>query len=408
MAGNRLSVDRIVRAAPDPSSADPDRQAALAALRKSGFPSSRHEDWRHNRRLPFGGVDLTRPPKPAPPDTAKTPFTAFPQLSILDGYSFPGKIFQPWLASRKDFQFLPGQNPFFDLNMVLSPDPVFLAFPPDTLETTPFYFPIRDTGNAGLTHPRLHLTVRSGSNVTVLIQQFSGNGNATARNLALTVHLEPMAHLTLFTLDETMPGDTRMVSAFLTQDRDSTLNWTHLSLAKGQSRLDIQAILEDEGGELNIQALGLVSDSAEADIHSVITHAAPNTTSREAVKNVLSHNAHGIFNGKVVVRPHAVQTDSRQSNRNLLLSSTARMYSNPQLEIYADDVRCSHGSATGQLDPDQLFYLQTRGLDTLQSTALLIQGFAREILDHFTEPAILDYGLARLAAWLNPEGRPHD
>ena len=126
----------------------------------------------------------------------------------------------------------------------------------------------------------------------------------------------------------------------------------------------------------------------------------PHCSSSQNFKSVLQDHSSGVFNGRTIVREGAQKTDSMQSNKNLLLSKNAIMNSNPQLEIYADDVKCAHGSTTGALDKDVLFYLRSRGLDVLSAKALMVRGFATELLDLVKHDGIQDFITDRFDTWL--------
>src|SRR5205823_12295839 len=134
--------------------------------------------------------------------------------------------------------------------------------------------------------------------------------------------------------------------------------------------------------------LYLLSAAQHADHHTVIDHAQPHCTSHEYFNGVLAERAHGVFNGRIIVRPGAQRTDSKQTNNNLLLSAEARADSQPQLEIYADDVKCTHGSTVGPIDSTQLYYLRSRGLSTEAARTILTYGFGAEILDRMRRPAV--------------------
>jgi Fe-S cluster assembly protein SufD len=137
-----------------------------------------------------------------------------------------------------------------------------------------------------------------------------------------------------------------------------------------------------EGAEASLDGLALLEGHQVADTHSFMLHAEPNTTSRQLHKCIVDGKARAIFNGQVLVAPRAQGTDARQQSRNLLLSESARVDTKPQLEIYADDVKCSHGATVGQLDPEELFYLQSRGLNADDARNLLTYGFAADVLNH--------------------------
>jgi Fe-S cluster assembly protein SufD len=137
-----------------------------------------------------------------------------------------------------------------------------------------------------------------------------------------------------------------------------------------------------EGSEVSLDGLALLDGEQVADTHSLLLHAEPHTTSHQLHKCIVDGRARAIFNGQVLVAPHAQGTDAKQQSRNLLLSETARVDTKPQLEIYADDVKCSHGAAVGQLDPEERFYLQSRGLTENDARNLLTYGFAADVLTH--------------------------
>ena len=134
----------------------------------------------------------------------------------------------------------------------------------------------------------------------------------------------------------------------------------------------------------------MVSGSQHVDHQTSIEHAQPNTTSREIYKGILDGHSHGVFNGKVYVRPEAQKTDGKQSNNNLLLSDHARVDTKPQLEIFADDVKCTHGATIGRLDEVALFYMKSRGLDAEQARTLLIYAFAADVLEEITVKPVKD------------------
>jgi Fe-S cluster assembly protein SufD len=154
-----------------------------------------------------------------------------------------------------------------------------------------------------------------------------------------------------------------------------------VTLGGGLVRNDVQAILGGEGSECTLNGLYLIADDQHIDNHTEIDHAQPRASSRELYKGILRGRARGVFNGKIIVRKGAQKTDARQTNKNLLLSDEAVVNSKPQLEIYADDVKCSHGSTIGQLDRDALFYLRARGIGADAARSLLSYGFAADILN---------------------------
>jgi Fe-S cluster assembly protein SufD len=139
-------------------------------------------------------------------------------------------------------------------------------------------------------------------------------------------------------------------------------------------------VLDHEGAECRVDGLYLVGSDQHTDTHSVIDHQQPHCNSHQLYKGILDGNARAVFNGKVFVREGAQKTDAMQTNKNLLLSPQARVDTKPQLEIYADDVKCAHGAAVGQIDQEELFYLQARGISPDLGRKLLTYGFAEEVI----------------------------
>jgi len=162
--------------------------------------------------------------------------------------------------------------------------------------------------------------------------------------------------------------------------RGSRYDTTSINLGGQLSRHDVSVILDQEGAETSVDGLYMVGQNQHTDTHSVIDHKQPHCTSHQLYKGILDDNARAVFNGKIFVRPGAQKTDAMQTNKNLLLSEKARVDTKPQLEIYADDVKCAHGAAVGQIDPEELFYLETRGIRPELGRNLLTYGFAEEVI----------------------------
>jgi Fe-S cluster assembly protein SufD len=162
-------------------------------------------------------------------------------------------------------------------------------------------------------------------------------------------------------------------------------------------RHDVRAVLAGEGGSCSLNGLYLTHGRQHVDNHTTIDHAKPHCSSRELYKGILDDHSRSVFTGRIIVRPQAQKTDAKQSNPNLLLAPTALVRTRPQLEIYADDVKCTHGATVGQMDSDALFYLRSRGIDEGTARNLMIQAFAGEVLERVKIPALQE-ALAQLLA----------
>ncbi len=150
----------------------------------------------------------------------------------------------------------------------------------------------------------------------------------------------------------------------------------------------MHVIVNGEGAECRLDGLFVIGGEQHSDTHTVVDHASPRATSRQLYKGVLDGRARGVFNGRIVVRPGAQKTDAQQTNKNLLLADGVEVDSKPQLEIFADDVKCSHGAADGQLAAEAIFYLKSRGLGEAMARALLTYGFASEVVGRIQEDSV--------------------
>ncbi len=182
----------------------------------------------------------------------------------------------------------------------------------------------------------------------------------------------------------------KISSMFFHQEKDSRVDCNTVSLHGGLIRNNVYAKLNGEGAENNTNGLFLTDVKQHVDSYTIIEHAKPNCFSNQLFKGVLDDQSTGAFNGKIYVARDAQKTQAYQRNNNILLTDTAKMHSKPQLEIYADDVKCSHGATMGQLDQDALFYLRTRGINSEEARLLLMYAFAHEIIGNLKTPALRD------------------
>jgi Fe-S cluster assembly protein SufD len=191
------------------------------------------------------------------------------------------------------------------------------------------------------------------------------------------------------------------------QARSSSVTTYSIALGAALAREEVNAVLDGEGAECLLNGLYAIGGRQHVDNHTVIDHAKPHCGSRELYKGVLDGHSTGVFNGKIIVRKDAQKTDSKQSNKNLLLSEDAVINTKPQLEIFADDVRCTHGATIGQVDPEAIFYLRSRGIGLAEARHLLVEAFAHDVIDRIKFAPLrvrLEEALfARLARSYEPE-----
>ena len=172
-----------------------------------------------------------------------------------------------------------------------------------------------------------------------------------------------------------------LTNMFIHQEKDSQVKSNTVTLHGGTIRNNTNVLLNAEGCDSQVYGLSLADRTQHIDNYVNIDHAKPNCTSTQLFKGILDEQATGAFNGRILVRPDAQKTLAYQTNNNILMSDEAKMNSKPQLEIYADDVRCSHGATTGQLDENALFYMQSRGIPRQEARLLMLYAFAHEVID---------------------------
>ncbi|HYE76963.1 MAG TPA: Fe-S cluster assembly protein SufD [bacterium] len=242
------------------------------------------------------------------------------------------------------------------------------------------------TAAAGVTvsHPRTVLALGAASRATVIHHYLTLGPERSLTNAVTLLDLSAGAALEQTVVQQGAPEDFCLASTAVHQDAGSHLTSHGVILGGALVRDSLRATLQGEGAGCDLDGLFFADGSRHVDLRTTIDHAVPHCTSRQAFKGILDGQARGVFTGRVIVRPGAQKTDAQQSNHNLLLSDGAQVDTQPQLEIYADDVKCSHGATIGQLDEDALFYLQSRGLGAAEARAILTYAFAAEELSRIS------------------------
>jgi Fe-S cluster assembly protein SufD len=238
-----------------------------------------------------------------------------------------------------------------------------------------------ESGVATVSHPRL-LIVLGASAQARLVETYVGTGARYFVNPLTEIFVGENATLDHYKVQEDSADAFHVASMHVHALRSATFSSHSFALGGKLVRNDALATLDGEGAECTLNGLYLADGDRLVDNHTTIDHAKPHCPSHEIYKGILGGRARAVFNGKIIVRPDAQKTDAKQTNRALLLSDSASINTKPQLEIFADDVKCTHGAAIGQLDEDAIFYLRARGLTFEEARDMLIHAFAGQILDH--------------------------
>jgi Fe-S cluster assembly protein SufD len=294
------------------------------------------------------------------------------------------------------------RRPFVALNSALFSDGAFVELAAGAALDLPVHAIFLQAGAGApiASHVRTLVSAGAGSRGLV-VEQHGGETRQPDVTNALTEIRVGQGAVLDHVLVQDLPEESFVFTVVLTrQDAHSRLGLHSLALGASLARVEFESRLEGEGAELELDGLYLGRGVQHPDQHTTIDHAAPRTSSRELFKGILDERAHGVFHGRIHVRPDAQKINADQTNRALLLSDRATINSKPQLEIYADDVKCSHGATIGQLDDAQLFYLRARGLDLETARALLTVGFASEVLERLPSETLRASLESVLLGWL--------
>jgi len=382
------------------------RTAAFARFVEAGLPTPRDEAWRHTPLAPLtrGRFEPADPEASPDPDVLSLLPDAGPRgprlvlvngrlspelsrldagqagvsaMSLRDALASRPASLEPWLARVADG----ATGAFADLNSALAGDAAVVLIAPGAVVDTPVRIEHVGAGPSGTAAYSRTLVVAGRGSESRIVEVFaSGAGRASLTSAVTELVIEDGASVDRCKLQQEGGDALHMATLAVRLGRDARFHDHSLVLGASLSRDDIDVRFEGEGGECVLDGLFVVDGRRVADTHSRIDHARPHCSSRELYKGILDGQARGVFNGLVIVRPGAQKTDAWQMNRNLLLSGEALVHSTPQLQILADDVKCRHGSTTGQLDPAALFYLRSRGIGEAAARGLLTWAFASELL----------------------------
>jgi Fe-S cluster assembly protein SufD len=229
------------------------------------------------------------------------------------------------------------------------------------------------------------------------VESYAGlPGQTTWTNAVTRIDLAPGAMVDHVKFQREQATTFHLAAMVARVDRGATLRSHAVTLGGLIARNDLVATLAGEGAECTLDGLYVAGGDSLVDTHTTIDHAMPHCPSHELYKGILADRARAVFNGKIVVRQDAQKTNAKQTNKALLLSDQAQINTKPQLEIFADDVKCTHGAAIGQLDEDAMFYMQARGISAADARNLLIHAFAGEVLDGVREDLVRDRAMRLL------------
>ncbi len=371
------------------------QKEALERFKAKGFPTNKWEEWKYASLKSWNEKDLDWSPATLNENLSASLQTQNGNTSVkgalpagVEFISFDTFMAaNPTIAAKWE-QRLPilDQNSLYDLNTALVVNTQVLwvkaGVSVDQAITHDF---ILSAAKASAVQSRLIVYVEDNASLTLIERAFTKEGSAEVlSNFVQEIYVNEKANLTYVKEQDLAPNTTHIDHTFITQLSNSQVDLFTFSLNAAYLRNNLHFYSDGENVVSNLNGLYVPGEDQLMDSHTVVDHRKPNSESHELYKGVLLGNATGVFNGKIFVRPDAQKTNAFQSCKNVLASTRATMNTKPQLEIWADDVKCSHGTTTGQLNEEALFYLRSRGISLANARTLLLLAFVQEVIDRVT------------------------
>ncbi|MBT3477998.1 MAG: Fe-S cluster assembly protein SufD [Candidatus Marinimicrobia bacterium] len=392
------------------------RRQAFDQFNELGFPTKRWEEWqftdfssmkKSGYRLSWAD-DLPKLPKNIPgriPDSHLIfMINGHYQSQLLD---IPKEItittgLDHFNSNPEHYSMNKNENPFLALNTAMMNSGIPINIDPNVIIEKPIQiiYLMTDMSEQLMNHPRFIFNIGKNSQATIIEHYIGLSDQSYFVNPVSQVVIGKNGYLNHIRIQEETKSADHVATTQYILNSDSRLKTTHFSSGSKLFRHDIKLHFKGNGGEATINGLSLTENQQHHDQHVVVDHQNDACQSHQLFKYILADKSSGVFNGKVIVRENTKQTDADQSNKNLLLSPSALMNANPQLEIYTEDVKCAHGSTTGQIDKEALFYMRSRGLSKQKAIELIIGGFAKEILNPIKNEDIKTYISEKITDWL--------
>ncbi len=402
-----------------------DQPAWLIALRRegysqfasTGFPTTHDEDWRFTNvsEVPKTRFTLAPPAEPVRADGLEQFGTASfacqlvfvngrfaPELSRIPAMPAGVKIgslaeeialnpraVEPHLGRYLNFR----RDAFSALNTAFIEDGAHVYVPRNVIVEQSIYllYVTAPAAQPTMNHPRNLIVAEESSQVTVVEDYVSLGEGVTFSNAATELVAGENAHVSHYMIVREGDQAYNFSTLRIQQGRHANVATHSLLLSGALVRNNVHPVLAGEGSECLINGLFMANGRQHMDNYMLVEHASPHCDSRQFYNGILNGQSHGVFHGRIIVHKDAQKTDAKQTNRNLLLSDDAQIDTKPQLEIYADDVKCTHGATIGQFDDNALFYLRSRGLAEASARHVLLLAFANECLDRMNSPQLRDH-----------------
>ena len=384
------------------------REKSFEILNETAFPTTKTEAWKYTRttRISNGTFQLVKPEINSVSDylieglhgNVLVFVNGFYQaeLSIIKDtkgllVSPLTKTSQEWINVHSNQQVQLEGEVFNALNTAFTTDGVSIEIAKNAIIEEPIQLIYVTTGTTVLSSVRNILVANENSDATVVMGYYGEQADSNFTNVVTEIKVKQNASLSIHKIQHENNTNFHINTETVSQDRDSRFSLSTSTFSGAIVRNNVYVHVDGENAETNLYGLYLTDEKQLVDNHTVIDHKVPNCNSNELYKGVLDGQSTGVFNGKVFVREQAQKINAFQSNGNVLLSDNASMNSKPELEIYADDVKCSHGSTTGQIDEEAIFYLRARGISEKSAKSLMINGFVGEVVEQISNEIIREH-----------------
>lgn len=441
------AFEQLEKRAPAPQWLQQIKREAFARFWELGFPTLKDEDWRFTNVAPIANTEFRLAeavaidaealrgvipswagirlvfvngvfsPELSSPGTASAGVVV---MSLAEAIAASHPLLKEHLAKHEDYR----ADAFTALNTAFIQDGAFVLVKRGTALENPVYVLYVSTGDtAEMAHPR-NLFVAGEQSQATFVEDYvslSGAGSLT-RQHGSEAHPQTSVDGAAFfsnVVTELVAGTDSVVSHFMIEREDeSALNVSTLSIDQERNanvdshsvlvggalvRNNVHPVLAGEGADCLINGLFVANGRQHMDNYMKVEHASPHCNSRQFYNGILDGHSRGVFHGRIIVHKHAQKTDAKQTNRNLLLSNDAQIDTKPQLEIYADDVKCTHGATIGQMDEEALFYMRSRGIPDAEARRLMLFAFASECLDRVKAGVVRDWLETMVPQWM-PQG----
>lgn len=395
------------------------REKSIENFNKLGFPTVKNEEWKYTKVnfLFNNDFDICSNPVSSLPEKLNIPdfyidnfdgnrlvfingFFDSKHSNIVsnnikliitglrEAYSQYPDLVEKFIAKYTDEQ----KNPFTSLNLALATDGAFIYIPEGYECETPFHLLfINNSDNVPvMTHIRNLIVLEENSKAKFIETNYSYGKNSTFHNNVTEIYQLKNSDAEYYKFQNDTESSHYIGSTQIHQERDSRFYSTTISLGGKLVRNNLNTILDGENSEAHFNGLYFIGNEDFVDNHTLVDHSKPNCNSNENYKGIIDDKATAVFNGKILVRKDAQKTNAYQSNKNILLSNEATINTKPQLEIFADDVKCSHGATSGYLNKEALFYFRARGIDEKTAQSYLLNSFSAEIIETISIDALRD------------------